>query len=521
MMISIVFYQMSVSSIQDEIEQSNMGKLEQVKDIADARLEELQQIAHRISMDHRLTPYMFTEPYYSKLAINELTTYSVNSSIVDSLFLYYYGQENIYSSRGVNTIDIYTDVYQFASYEIEQLKREMETLEQPTVRSFDLESASEHVIAYMFPISSTSLTPYGTVVFLVKEDIFTNLIHHALGHFEGNIYIFNREQERIASYHNSESSTIIEADIVPQLKNGISRKQLNGEDYSLVSTFSDESQWTFVTAMPTKQFYAKMDALKSTIITILTIIAIIGMVSTFYMAIIQYRPIHGLNQKIKTIHGKYFSKQSKDEIARIQESIQMMHENSEQLQEKMKVHEPYLRDQIVIKLINGDAITLKEQKELLEDLQLQFKGKRKFIFVVSLKEQRVKHETLLTKEKVLEFVQEISLENGTGYGVELIHDQAVGVIVDMQDDHQDPYIQRNEMMEAITDKLSVITAMELKVGVGGIYEEISRMNRSFIEAKAAIDYALIHSNSVQPVYFEQIAKKQLIRYGSNRINRRS
>src|SRR5699024_9132918 len=121
--ISIIFYNMSTNNLKKEIINSNMAKLEQVRDLTDARISELSDIAMRISFDHRLTPYKLNQPYSSKEGIYELINYQVNSSIIDALLLVYNDEKLTYSSKGTSTLDNMIDNdYQLASQEIELLK---------------------------------------------------------------------------------------------------------------------------------------------------------------------------------------------------------------------------------------------------------------------------------------------------------------------------------------------------------------------------------------------------------------
>ncbi|GAF24174.1 hypothetical protein JCM19047_4049 [Bacillus sp. JCM 19047] len=59
---SIVIYYNAVTSLREEIEQSNINNLEQVRNLTDERLSELVTLSARISLDPRLTPYMISHP---------------------------------------------------------------------------------------------------------------------------------------------------------------------------------------------------------------------------------------------------------------------------------------------------------------------------------------------------------------------------------------------------------------------------------------------------------------------------
>ncbi|CAM4156773.1 Uncharacterised protein [Lederbergia lenta] len=95
MIMSAIIYYNSVSSLRQEIEQSNLNKLEQVEKITAERMKELETLAARISYDPRLTPYMISHDYYSGEAIDELKKYKANSSIIELKLDYYLHSVNL------------------------------------------------------------------------------------------------------------------------------------------------------------------------------------------------------------------------------------------------------------------------------------------------------------------------------------------------------------------------------------------------------------------------------------------
>lgn len=94
-MCSIVYLN-SVSDLKEEIEQSNIGGLEQIATITDERINELDMLANRMAYDPRLTPYMISHEYYGSEAISELRKYKANSSIIDEIMIYYHGSGRIF-----------------------------------------------------------------------------------------------------------------------------------------------------------------------------------------------------------------------------------------------------------------------------------------------------------------------------------------------------------------------------------------------------------------------------------------
>src|SRR5690625_2658688 len=185
-MVSAIFYKTSVQNLREEIIKFNTDKVEQVKEFLDKRMKELEGIANRISLDNQLTPYMFSDPYYSKEAVKELTSYKANSAIIDELYLYYYGDDQIYSPRGSSTIETFIKMaYPFADKEGIKFKERLESTSMPVVKPVELITTNikpKHLISYLYPIPTNSSVSHGTVTFMVKEETITKLTDNVLGY---------------------------------------------------------------------------------------------------------------------------------------------------------------------------------------------------------------------------------------------------------------------------------------------------------------------------------------------------
>ncbi|GIN73397.1 putative HTH-type transcriptional regulator YtdP [Bacillus sp. J14TS2] len=501
--ISIVFYQMSVNSIRTEINQSNIGKIEQVRDILNARVTELGRIATRISNDQRLTPYMFTQPYESKEAIKELTTYQVNSSMIDGLFLYYFGYENVHSSNGIGSFDIYTsNKFKIAHSEVDRLKNEIESITQPIIRPVKTTTSDDkQLILYMYPIGGTS--PNGVVGFLVKEERINALTKNILGNFEGNFLIYNQENELIAS--NESARTVASEDILSKIpaNEGIKEQRIFGENYSFVTIHSDVMDWTFVTAMPTKQFYTELDTLRNTIFTILFFIACIGIIATIIMTFIQYRPIQNITQFLKIHGGNLLENSRQDVFTAIQETITSLHDNSEKLHHKAKVHQPYVRDQLLLNLLKGDVNRNKITVETLNDVKVTFPSNKFFVAVISCNQL----DSIKKKDKMLTLLRDVSFSENMAYGIDLIEDNTMGLIINLQAEMEGK--EREQIIVSLIELVGDHGFPTPIIGVGGIYEGIDKINRSYIEALASAEHSII-SNKSTTVYFEKITKESNI-----------
>jgi len=513
--ISIVFYQMSANTLRKEIIDSNIQKMEQVRDITDAREEEFVNIAARISSNYRLTPYKFTQPYKRKEAIEELIDYQVNNTMIDELYLYFMGQGLVYSSRGTSSINTFlTNAYPVKKNEFTKFKKKMRTFTKPTIYPINLKSKKNDIIAYLYPVPLVDSEPYGKVAFFVKEKEIKSQIENILGDFEGNVYVYNDQNELLTSSNKGEPiDSKYTKEAILSKENGVTEKRINDQDYSVVTVHSHSSNWSFVTVMPTEQFYGKMTNLKITIILILTVIALIGIGVTIFMAFRQYKPIKGLAHQLKQTTKQptddsnsiinQNNKESINELVQIQEAIALIQEDRRHLHHKMKKNQPYLRDQLLLLLLKGDLNI--DLGQTLKDLQITFPGNHFFAAVVSLQNDGQYSKGFKNREGILNELREVSRSACVGYGVEMIHDNAVALIVNISD-FTDPSVERKLLVDEIVRHTYNHGLEDSVIGVGNIYESIDYMNRSFIEAQAAIEYIILNAND-NTFYFKDISTK--------------
>jgi YesN/AraC family two-component response regulator len=508
--ISILFYQTSVQNLRDEIVQSNTDKIEQVKDFTDSRIDELTQIANRISMDNRLTPFMFSESYHSKKAVEELVSYKVNSAMIDELYIYFQGRDQIYSPRGSSSMKTFVKKgYPFAPGEGDEFKDKIKAGTAPDIKPFALKTnhdKEEKIITYFYPIPANSAVTYGTVAFVIQEKAIKKMIEKTLGEFNGNVYVFNGDHALLASSNQGEK---LDKGMVKQLakgKPGLENTTIHDEAYSVVTVQSDVSNWKFVTTLPSAQFYGKMTHLKTSIILILFAIAFIGVITVIYMSLNQYKPIQNIIRSLKSNRvTEPPDSKNHNELEDIHRTIEHMHKDSEQLQKKLAIHQPFIRDQLLVLLLKGDLHQTGEIPSMLKEMNMMMRHRYFFTMIVSLKHHSVSDRSILNRERLLNLLTTISSKLGVGYGVELIHENTIAVIVNLDSSEENHTVLQSQFMEHINKQLMLASNHQPIIGVGKVYGGINWINRSFIEANVALEHHILNRN--RPItYFENLTQ---------------
>ncbi|MEK4297804.1 AraC family transcriptional regulator [Oceanobacillus sp. FSL W8-0428] len=505
--LSFIVYKNSVSSLREEIEQANISKLEQVKQLTDERMNELETLAARISYDPRLTPYMVSDDYYGGEAIDELKKYKANSSIIEELFVYYHSKDILYSTNGSYPLNVLLErKYQFEDWEKEQFIEELHT-NLPMIKSAENiitnEGNKERVVAYLFPIAPNNPTPYGTVMFFIKESMMNDQMETILGDFEGNAYILNENNEEVAAAIHDEDIAQSDLDKIIGNKQGIDNLKINGNEYSRSTVKSDDSGWTFVTILDTEQFFERLQHTKQLILLIITGIFVLGIVLAVYLGRNQYKPI----KKLFELTNGGLNNENKNELETIQHRISHIYHDYQMINETVDLQQPFAREQLLVRLLRGDINDEKEIEKMLDTLHIPIKAEAYFVAIIFFEEKNVKANEVEIREKVLKDFSELALTNAVGQAVNLLYNDTFALIIGLEKRHGNAGQERGQVIREVQYYMRERLSSEPTISVGGICNEKKSINRSYIEALAAMDYKFMYpAGSI--INFEDISLEQ-------------
>jgi two-component system response regulator YesN len=517
---ALIYYN-AVVSLRAEIEQAHLNQLQQVKDNTDLRITELNQIAARMAYDSRLTPYMVRNGgYEAREAIEELVKYKLNSAILEEVFMYFRGDPTIYSSSGSFSMNLLTgQMYRFEAWDAKQLASDLNTVSQPTIRPAETvrlsNGGAQRLLTYLYPIKPGNPFHYGTVMFLIRESVFTGMIDNILGNFEGNVYILDEQYQVLASKNVGGELTFTEdlQSIVRQSNTGIRTLRVGQQDYALVSVTSEVSGWTWLTLIPTSQFFERVGKVQTFVIAVVLSVLLFGLGLATFLSLVSYRPIRALTEAIKDRWGAGVGvgigiekNRRANELDHIRDTIGQVFDSHEGLLQEIDAQRPLVRDQLLLNLLKGSYDTLASVEEVLAAHKLEWHRSHFFAVYVSFGEAAGSRETSRLRETVLEQLESFAMDDVIAYGLELIHDHAIALAVSLRERPADERAIREQVAAALLQNVPAAGRPTLTMGIGKLYDDMLLLNRSFVEASAAMEYRLSHRGNV--IFFEDIMKFQ-------------
>lgn len=509
--LSGVVYYNAVVRFKSEIEASNVYKLNQVKNTFDLLARGLDNTASRISIDSELTPFVVKSGKYKEIeVVDELGKYKANNTIVDEVALYFHGDERLYTSSGINSFDTFAKrVYGFSDLDGIRLDEEMSRLQIPEIRRTQTtvsgSSQKQNVLMYMFPIPRNSQSPYGTVSFFIRESMLTELVGPILGDFNGSVYILDSKDNILASRSRENDLTEQAAKqlLVSKTQDGIHDAKLGDEHYSLMQAKSNLTGWSYVIVMPTDQFLGRVLEMRTFVLLICAAVVAFGILIAVLLSTRQYRPIRNIADYVRTLqvwtHGNDDSLHN--ELDLIRDSVQATRD----LMKRIDEQRPIVREQFFVRLILGSIKDEEETTAFLSRENLALPGENCFVTVIPM--DGSEYISTQNREELLRLLSEISMTDAVGYGVELIPDQSIAILISTGCNESCLRQVQEEIADEIARLFEHCCGFRPTVGMGSPVSGLIHVNRSYIEATAAMEQSgRIRKGEI--VYFADMSEWQ-------------
>ncbi|MEK4508098.1 helix-turn-helix domain-containing protein [Paenibacillus sp. FSL K6-2524] len=507
--VTMFIYENAVNSLRTEIEQSNVNQLNQVKMTIDDRMSELQEIASKISYDEHLTPYMVRHPYYGLEAISTLASYKANSSILEDLFLYFHNDNIIYSYRGLSDLDVaFGKIYQYENWSKDDILRDLNESKQPLIRPVEnvtVNSRKEPLLTLLVPIKPNDPFPNGTVVYLMSEAKLTGVMDTILNDFSGSSYIFSETGEVLTTNNRGVDLPLEVLTTLSSLKPGIHSMDLAGEQHSVVSVKSDHNNWTYVTTMPSYQFFSKVAHIQTLILMVFCIVVLSGIIAAMILAKRQYHPIRDLIE-----FAKLRGNGNNTDISKTRNEWDWIKQTIQDYSTTIDSQEPFVRNQCLLLLLKHGKPDDPEIEQMITNAGLEFPHGQGLYFSVILAwdEMIDNEENRQVRYHLQEMLGEFEFPdlNAHIYGVEFSTTDQFALMVSLPAEDNDNVQER---VEQVIEAIKVIAVDNFQlipyIGVGTVYNDLAGLNQSFIEAATAMENRMMGSSG-RVTYFEHLSE---------------
>jgi hypothetical protein len=122
-----VIYQNTVTNLQNEVISSKTTNLMHVKELIEQQFRGMEHAAAQIAINPKLLKFrIFSDGFSMMEAVDELSKYQLSSSFSSNLFLYYRGEQVIYSGAGFSQLNTFTSMqYQFEDWDEQEFYKDL------------------------------------------------------------------------------------------------------------------------------------------------------------------------------------------------------------------------------------------------------------------------------------------------------------------------------------------------------------------------------------------------------------
>ncbi len=487
-----------LSSFQEQILKVNTENLSRVMDQTNQIFSEMKRIALSISENPRLTPYIIkTNNYRASEGINELKSYKYANDYLYDILYYIRQDERIYGSyQSGNVQMMLSSIYRFDKWNYEQFYHDINTIELPYVRPAEKVSSGyttmNNIMPYIYPINSYS--PYATVVFFIDNQRMKKMMGSILEEYIENLYIFDQDGVTLTSLKGNDTLTDKQLEFIKDRfkTNDSGFFLLPGNQYFIIHMKSSNNNWTYVSISRNNLIMSKVSDIQQKVFIAILGIFIIGSLLIAVSTYMNYNPLYRLQKKIK---DKLIIRETgKNEIENMNNAFDEIFTINDKLMTSLEKYKESFRNHLFQELISGNAASSnKEMMGIYNEIKLSLPEQAIYlvaIFSFSSADMNDRSRNLAnTIHNDICKQTDNALIKAYPVG-SYRKDQLVYIFFTDIDNKDSIVMSVNRVITNTCNSILKNMGVTAKIGIGGLYDDVLSISKSYIEAEQTLQYNL-------------------------------
>lgn len=491
--LSYIIHFRLLHNLQQEVRVSSENELTQVKQVIDAKMDTVHNLAYDLSYKRQLSPNNL-QSYLDVIEAQDVLNYKIFEPFIHDMIYYSRDKGYIFSS---NTS------YPLSSF-INQHYNYMEWSEEDFIEDISLSSSSfvrssedvnlnnvmtKRLITYGMPLPLNSSSPNGTLLFLLDEDVIKNMLSNIVGQSNGFAYLLTENGEVLAEFNGDEDYLVYLRQHLAESNEAFELVDLPSERYLISALQSDyNNNWIYVSGTPETYIMRSINDVQHTIMRSYLIIVIIGILLIWYAMKTNYEPLRRLLSKVS---GSSSDSSNKTGFDRVFEVIDQSYEKNRLLSERIEKNEPIIQQHLLISLLCGEIESFEEFNTLGRDVNVTLLEKEYFVMLFDIETRNLSNEE---KNKIVsEWLSYLPYEEK--YTVYLLETSLIAVMISG--------VTQNEEINQWYEEKVQNERFNVTVGIGTSYSSAGEVGKSHIEANTALNYRLLKGDN-RVLYFEEV-----------------
>lgn len=513
----------AVNIVKDDIKRSNLSMLNQIKNIVDSELKEVETLSMQISMNPRVNslltlkrPLSDSTYYDFDLTIQNLSSYMINRTFIDSFYIYLKNIDSVITAETVYPADVYHE--KVLKYKKEDFSKWHDLLFKnyyvgkyiPSV-SFDSENTKPSNINYIqsLPLSYFQNSQGALIVSFHKEKLLQHFSPAVLDN-GGWAFILDKEGNVMASV--SKDNTSIDGLSIEDLQSGedFIEKHIFDNDMIITYSTSSENGWKYVIVLPEDIVLEKLNIFIRNSWLLFGASAIIGIVIAFLLAYRNSKPLLNIIKQLKDFIVEDTT--SEDPFSIINGSVTKLITNNRALSEDIDNQKPLIQAAFLDKLLKGQIYNETELSGISSYLGLDMYMNKYLVLLL-----RINYNDTDEISFNEDIIQELNISKALVRGIlskslgtnAHIHDVDYHTIsVLLNSDSPDGSLIFDSIgntMASVKTELLDNYNMKVYIGGGDLFDTPLEIWKSYEQASQALNYALGYKGAV--VWYNSIPKE--------------
>ncbi|MBO9610254.1 MAG: helix-turn-helix domain-containing protein [Paenibacillaceae bacterium] len=454
--VGIVLYSNFVHLLTTQSNDNYRKMLEQVSRLMDTKLLELTEITLKIATKPELSAASLRN-FYEVYRVSSALSFQEGNSFIDNFAIFIRGGDYIYTSQTTYTLPVF---FQFYGYDDPQrFLAELNDIRHPMMRVDDMHPRSstgtDKYFTFLKPVPLNSSQPYGTAMFIVREQSIRDMYRTVLTYKNSNVMILNEDRQPITALDTAPTLDAAQIELLLRHddKEGTKELTVNGQSFFVSYVSSNLSNWTYITMVPKAVLMESVNQVKGKALIALMIILVAGAAIIYLTMYLNYNPVK--------------------KLFRLTEHLRQQVENSR----------PALKKSLLMDLIQGHYTEKEEFNLLAASSGIRLEADSYHIVLIDLSQT-----THATKEQCLRFwndkLASAALEFHLAEGLE---PGKIGCIVGSDHHEGERLLPWSDWIR----QFEAAFAQTPSIGIGTGYEDLSQLGKSYLEAVTALQYQYV------------------------------
>ena len=345
-------------------------------------------------------------------------------------------------------------------------------------------------LCMLYPLPFPQPVPEATAVFVYRDTQFQELIGSFMGEGSGTLMMFDEFLSPVYQLSFSESPALTDGELrqLTALKGTcVHILSIQGTEYVVVRTLSENSGMTYLYMEPREQFYAEILEEKRNFYLLIGGLLLCGVLLAVLLALYHYLP---LGRIVRTLSP---GQQPKNEYAVISTAIR----RGEELKNTVSHQQPFVRSRCLQQILYGN----RTEAELQENLQWAGMHFDYLGFVVVL----LRFPPAFTQTRLAaELLMGVTEEGMNCYVTELDQSRSLAVLCNLPSDSDWRTMIERYLTDCCENLEEAVSCLPT-IGVGSLHQGLTLCGTSYLEARTALEFLKTGDHQS---YYDELSRQE-------------